>query len=221
MPFLAARLPVIAPDVGLSLRWTGRRARVTARYTYAYASLGPRIGYGQQHAAKLRVDVRPVDGARRRDLLVHGTLRFAHGAAPLAADPDVTVLPGMAPFVPTSGKLTSTTLAAGARVDVPILRGLAFTTGTDLIFAHGVVDPAPPGGGDHVGITALLTVGLAVTLSTDKRRTVTRDPAAEQEDDARRTPARRLDEGRRRDEERAPEDEPRRDDDERSFPADR
>ena len=203
MPFLAARLPVIAPDVGLSLRWTGRRARVTARYGYAYASLGPRIGYGQQHSARLRVDVRPVDGARRRDLLVHGTLRFAHGAAPLAADPDVTVIPGRAPLVPTTGTLTSTTLAAGARIDIPILRGLAFTTGTDLTYARGVIDPAPAGGADRAAVTALLTVGLAVTLSTDKRRTVARDPTAGPPEDVRLAPAETLHEERRKDD--APE----------------
>ena len=84
-----------------------------------------------------------------------------------------------------------------------------------------MVDPAPPGGADHVALTARLTVGLAVTVSTDKRRTVTHDPEAEQEDDARRTPAGRLDEGRRRDDERAPRRRrPDRDDDERSFHAD-
>jgi hypothetical protein len=203
MPFLAAGLPVIAPDLGLALRWVGRRARVTARYAYGYASLGPRIGFGQEHSASARLDVRPVDGAGRRDLVVHGTLRFAHGAAPLAADPDVTVIPGMAPLVPTSGKLTTTTLAAGARVDVPISRGFAFTTGTDLVFTHGVVDPAPPGGAGHAAVTALLTVGLAVTVSTDRRRTVTRDPAAVPEDAVRLAPAATIHEEHRRDE--APE----------------
>ena len=65
--------------------------------------LGPRIGYGQQHSATVRLDVRPADGARHRDLVAHGTLRFTHGAAPLASpiDPTSPSSPGMAPSLPT------------------------------------------------------------------------------------------------------------------------
>jgi hypothetical protein len=188
MPILGSRRAVIAPDAGLKLRWTGRRARVTARYTYAYTSLGPRIGYGQRHHATVRVDLRPGEGARYRDLALHGTLRFAHGRAPLAADPDLAP-PWERPARPASGTLTTTTLAAGARVDVPILRGLAFTTGSDLLFMRGAIDPAPAGGANRLGLTAIFTVGLAATLSTDRRRTVTRDPEAEQEEEGRRVPA--------------------------------
>ena len=174
MPILRSRHAVVAPDLALGLRWTGRRSRVTARYTYAYTSLGPRIGYGQQHGARLRVDVHPREGSRYRDLALRGTLRFAHGGAPLAADPDVKI-PGLPPARPATGTLTTTTLAAGVRVDVPILRGLAVTSGADLIFARGVIDPAPPDGSGKAQLTAMLTLGLAGTVSTDKRRTVTRD----------------------------------------------
>ena len=187
MPTLASRRAVVAPDAGLKLRWTGRRARVTARYTYGYTSLGPRIGYGQQHHALVRIDVRPAEGARYRDLALRGTVRFAHGLAPIAADPDLEP-PWERPAIPATGRLTTTTLAAGTHVDVPIFRGLAFTTGADLLFVRGVVDPAPPGGRDRVGLTAILTAGLAATVSTDRRRTVTRDPEAEQEEEGRRAP---------------------------------
>jgi hypothetical protein len=186
MPVLGSTRPIVRPDAGLSVRWTGRSARVTARYAYAYTSLGPRIGYGQQHSATLRVDVRPREGARHRDLMLHGTLRFAHGGAPLAADPE-PIIPGMPPPRPASGTLTTTTLAAATRVDVPLLRGLALTSGADLRLVRGVVDPAPPEGAGHTEVRLTLTIGLAVTLSTDKRRTVTRDPEAEQEEGARRT----------------------------------
>jgi hypothetical protein len=185
MPILGSSRAVVAPDAGLSLRWTGRRARVTARYAYAYTSLGPRIGYGQRHTAILRVDVQPWEGARHRDLALQGTLRFAHGGAPLAADPDV-IVPGMPPPRPASGSLTTTTLAAGTRVDVPILRGLAFTSGADLRLVRGVVDPAPPEGAGRTEVRLTLTFGLAATVSTDKRRTVTRDPDAGHEEGARR-----------------------------------
>ncbi len=135
MPLLGSQRAVIAPDAGLKLRWTGRRARITARYTYAYTSLGPRIGYGQQHRALVRLDVRPADGARYRDLVVRGTLRFAHGRAPLAADPDLEP-PWERPALPSTGTVTTTTLAAGTHAEVPLRRGLAFTSGADS-------DPGP------------------------------------------------------------------------------
>jgi hypothetical protein len=188
MPFLGSGRPVVAPDAGLSLRWKGRRSRLTARYAYAYTSLGPRIGYGQEHSAMVRLDTRPGEGASRRDLAVHGTLRFAHGAAPLAADPD-EILPGARPVLATAGTLTTSTLAAGTRVDVPLRRGLAFTSGVDLRYVYGVVEPAPPDGAVRADLTAIFTLGLAATLSTDKRRTVTPDPEAEQDEAARRVPA--------------------------------
>ncbi len=186
MPLLGAGGAVVAPDAGLKLRWTGRRARITARYTYAYTSLGPRIGYGQRHGALVRLDLRPAEGARNRDLTLRATVRFAHGLAPLAADPDLQP-PWERPRVPAAGTLTTTTLAAGTRVELPIVRGLALTTGADLLFVRGVLDPAPAGG-DRLGVTGILTVGLAGTVSTDPRRTVTRDLTAEHDEDERRAP---------------------------------
>ena len=190
MPLLGwqsrSRPAVIAPDAGLSLRWTGRRARVTARYAYTYTSLGPRIGYGQQHSATVRVDVRPREGARYRDLALRGTLRLAHGTAPLAGDEDTLVVPGMGPALPASGRLTTTTLAAGTRVDVPLLRGLALTAGVNLRAVRGT-DPRPAGGTGTGEIMGIFTLGLAMTVSTDRGRTVTHDPEAEQEETARRT----------------------------------
>jgi hypothetical protein len=183
MPMLDARAPVVAPDVGVKLRWIGRRARVTARYGYAYTSLGPRVGFGQQHHGLVRLDVQPKDGADARDLVVHGTLRFARGAAPLAADP-APIVPGEPHWMPAGGTLATTTLAAGARVDVPLpmFRGFAFTTGFDLTFARARVDPAPPTGEPHPVVTATLTIGLAATVSTDKHRTVARDPGGTPDD---------------------------------------
>src|SRR5262249_1176382 len=157
------------------------RARVDARASYAYTSLGPRLGFGQQASVRLKVDVRPADGAARRDLLVHGTLRFARGASPLGVDPPLT-LPGMPPPPPATGKLTTTTLSAGARVDVPVARGFAFTTGGDLGLAHGAIDPAPVYGGARVQIVATLTFGIAATVSTDKRRMFARDPEADRDE---------------------------------------
>jgi hypothetical protein len=174
MPVLASRRAVVAPSLGLGLRWTGRRSRVTVRYTYAYTSLGPRIGYGQRHAARARLDLRPWEGSRHRDVALRATLRFAHGSAPLAADPEIPI-PGEPRALPATGTLTTTTLAAGARLDFPVLRGLALTSGVDLALTRGAIDPAPPDGAGRAEVRAMLTFGIAGTVSTDKRRTVPRD----------------------------------------------
>jgi hypothetical protein len=186
MPLVHAGAPVVAPDAGLTLRWTGRRARLTARASYAYTSLGPRIGFGQEASARLNYDLRPRDGASYRDLLLHATLRFAHGAAPLAADPD-PVLPGTPP-PPANGILTTTTVAAALRAEIPLRPGLAFTAGNELAMVRGVVDPAPAWGQTSPELLATITLGLAFTVSTDKRRTVPPDPEAGQEEEARRLP---------------------------------
>jgi hypothetical protein len=74
------------------------------------------------------------------------------------------------------------------RAEVPILRGLAFTTGSELAFVRGVIDPAPVWGQASPELRATITIGLTGTISTDKRRTVPRDPEAEQEEEARRLP---------------------------------
>jgi hypothetical protein len=177
MPLLGGHGYVLSPDAGIKLRWTGRRSSLTARYRYAYTSLGPRIGFGNQHHAQLRLDLRPRDGARGRDLAVRTTLRFGHGVAPLAADPE-PALPGEPRWMPRNGTLTTTTIAAGSRVDIPMFRGLAVTVGADLTFAHGATEPAAPRGGTRTALTAMLSFGFAATVSTDKRRTVAPDPAA-------------------------------------------
>jgi hypothetical protein len=186
MPAVHADHPVVAPDAGLTLRWTGRSARVTARAAYAYTSLGPRIGFGQQLSATLKVDARPFEGARYRDLLVHGTLRFAHGGAPLGADPQ-PVVPGL-PVLPATGTLTATTLAARTQVEIPVARGLAFTTGGELAFARGAVDAGPTLSQVSSEVLATVSVGLAFTVSTDERRRVPKDPEADQEEEARKLP---------------------------------
>lgn len=186
MPALHSGHPVLSPDAGLQIRWTGKRGRVTARAAYGYTSLGPLVGHGQQATANLKIDLRPWDGARRRDLLLHGALRFSHGGAPLGADPQ-PLIPGL-PVLPASAVLTATTLAARTRVDIPIRRGLALTTGGELAFARGVIDAPPPAGQDSRELRVTFTLGLAATLSTDRRRTVPRDPEADAEEAARRTP---------------------------------
>jgi hypothetical protein len=184
MPGLGSSHVVVAPKATASLRWTGRRTTMTARYSYAYTSLGPRIGYGQQHTATIHVTTQPAEGARLHDLVVTGIGRFSHGAAPLAADPEA-LLPG-GPPLPPNGKLTTTTAAAALLLEYPLRRGIALTSRFDLVFVDGVVDPPSPSFSAGAQIQATLTLGIAFTLSTDKRRTVHRDPQDDAEEALRR-----------------------------------
>jgi hypothetical protein len=182
MPIAATRQPVIAPEAGLGLRWRGRRLDLTARYAWSYSSLGPRIGYGQQHTATLRVTAWPF--AHPRGIMLRGTVRAGHGAAPLGADP-APILPGMPP-PPLTGTLVATTLLGRAVLEIPVARGWAVTSGADLAFARGHLDPAPPGGEPRQALTGTLTLGLAGTVSTDPRRLYPRDPGSDEDDALRR-----------------------------------
>jgi hypothetical protein len=186
MPGLGSSQVVIAPKANASLRWTGRRTSVTARYAYAYTSLGPRIGYGDEHTATIHVITQPAEGARLRDLVVTGIGRFSHGGAPLAADPE-SLLPGEPP-PPPNAKLTTTTAAGALLVEYPIRRGLAFTSRFDLVFVHGVVDPPSTAWAGGAELEATLTFGISLTVSTDKRRTVRRDAQDEADQALRREP---------------------------------
>jgi hypothetical protein len=176
-PLLRAQGEVLAPEAGLSLTWVTPRTRVTGRYDYAYTSLGPRIGYGKRHTGRVQITARPADGARLRDLMVTGIVRVTHGAAPLVDD-----APGAGAAM---GALTTLTIATGAKVEYPLVRGLVVTGGFDFQVVRGTVDDATAGTG-LPQITAIFTFGIAGTLSTDKNRTVSRNPDAT-EDVARRS----------------------------------
>jgi hypothetical protein len=182
MPIAATRALVVAPEAGIGLRWKSRRAQLTARYAWSYSSLGPRIGYGQQHTATLRLTAWPF--ARPRGTVLRATVRAGHGAAPIGADPP-PILAGLPP-PPITGQLITTTLAGRAVMEIPITRGWAFTSGLDLLFARGHLDPAPPGGEPRQQITGMLTIGVAATVSTDPRRRFPRDPGSDEDDELRR-----------------------------------
>ena len=165
-----------APEAHVGLSWVGRWARATGSYTLAFASLGPRLAYGQQHALLAELSLRPVSGAAWRDLLVHATARFTHGAAEVA----VPAAPGSG--APAGrGWMTTTTAAAGALVEVPLLRGVSLRGGVDLQLARGALDPAPIGGSPGLQLQAVALIGIAGTLSTDPARTVRKDPLEEEQ----------------------------------------
>jgi hypothetical protein len=178
-PMLHSTAPVFAPEAHLSMSHFAQRSRITATYSYAYTSLGPRIGFGSQHNGTLEMSLRPVRGAKYRDFMLHGIGRAAFGSAPVAANPE------LGPGPPPEGTLSTTTAAAGARVEYPLRRGLVMLGGFDLQFTHGVFDPEPAAGSPAPRLVMIATLGIAGTFSTDPNRTVLRDPDDE-EDDARR-----------------------------------
>jgi hypothetical protein len=171
----AARIDA-APDARLGLAWTGRATRASASYSFGFASLGPRVAYGQQHALGAELALRPVGGAAWRELLVHATARFAHGGAAVAIPAPI----GSA-TPPGRGWLTTTSAALGVLVEAPIARGLSFRTGLDLQLARGTIDPAPSGGSPGMALQAIALIGIAGTLSTDPARAVRKDPLEEEQ----------------------------------------
>ena len=164
------------PEARVGVAWVGRASRASASYSFGFASLGPRVAYGQQHSVAAELALRPVSGAAWRDLLVHATARFAHGAAAVA-------IPAAVGSGQPAGRgwVTTTSVAAGALVEVPLMRGLAFRGGLDLQLAHGAIDPAPTGGAPGVRLQTVVLFGIAGTLSTDPARTVLKDPLEEEQ----------------------------------------
>jgi hypothetical protein len=164
-----------APEARVGLTWVGRAMRAGASYSLGFASLGPRVAYGQQHTLAGELALRPIGGAKWRDLLVHATARFAHGAAAVG-------IPARAGSgeAPGRGWVTTTSVAAGALVEVPLARGVALRGGIDLQLASGAIDPAPPGGAGGVQLQTVVLFGIAGTLSTDPARTVRKDPLEEE-----------------------------------------
>ena len=123
-----------------------------------------------------RVLVRPLQGQRYRDVLIEGITRVSHGAAPLGEE--ALEADASAPPVSVSSVLTTTAVATGLKLEIPYTRGLALTTRLDLEYVHGNVDHGP----SATHLMGLVTVGVTAIVSTDKRRTVRRDPEAEAEE---------------------------------------
>ena len=172
-----------APEARVGLAWVGRSARASASYSLGFASLGPRIAYGQQHALAAELALRPVPGAAWRDLLMHITVQLAHGVAEVG-------IPGPVGSVAPSrrGWVTTTSAAAGALVEVPLGRGVSLRGGLDVQLARGTVDPAPVGASSGMQLQTVALIGISGTLSTDPARTVRKDPLEEELERGRAAP---------------------------------
>jgi hypothetical protein len=182
-PILHTSGAVFAPEVRLSLRYFGPRYRMHAAYDFEYASLGPRIGFGSQHQGLFEISFRPVRGSRYRDLQITGLGRAGFGSAQVALRPSRSPNP-MSPSAAT-GTLNTATVAAGGRIDYPIRRGLSALGALDLQFVRGWFGP-PSGVPSSAHLQTVVTLGIAGVLSTDRERTVLRDPGVEEEEDRRR-----------------------------------
>ncbi|MGK3963326.1 hypothetical protein WMF38_03965 [Sorangium sp. So ce118] len=183
-PVLSSRDAVIAPAARAGLTYVAERYRLTAEYSYAYTSLGPRIGFGHEHEASLEASFRPVRGGATRDLVVIGVARFSSGSAPVAANPPLHLAPG-APAPSREGSLSTITALAGAEIAYPLARGVALRGGVDLEYVRATLDPAPRAGEIGGSLRSIVSAGISGTLSTDRHRTLRRDPDGAWDDERR------------------------------------
>lgn len=183
-PILASRDLVVSPTARAGLTYVGERYRLTAGYRYAYTSLGPRIGFGHEHEASLEVGFRPVRGGEFRDFVVTGVARLSAGSTPVAANPPLHLDPA-APAPSAKGELSTYTAVAGAEIEYPLARGIALRGGFDLEYVHAALDPAPSTGAAGGSLRSIFMAGISGTLSTDRHRTLRRDPDSAWDDERR------------------------------------
>ncbi len=198
--FLKEATEVLAPEVRFDTRVSRRGYGFVGTYGYSYSSLGPRIGFGAQHAAALEMWSRPREGRDFRSVIARGILRFRHGEAPLAATPRLGVPRGTP--VPV-GSIVTTAVAAGGTLGMPLATGLLLTGGVDFELITTRLDPDPTSASAPMFRT-MVTIALSAIGSTDPARRVPRDPdlrdqdaraAVLEEEEARRRGARAGQEG--------------------------
>ncbi|MRG90771.1 hypothetical protein [Polyangium spumosum] len=170
--------PVIAPDARIDARYAGRNYGFLGMYSFSYSSLGPRIGFGAQHAAGLEMWSRPRPGRDFRSVIARGILRFRHGETPLAMQPRLG-MPAGTP-IPT-GKFVTTAVAAGGSLGMPLATGILFTGGIDIELISTRLDPDPTGASAPMFRT-MVTVAVSAIGSTDPLRRVPRDPDLQDQD---------------------------------------
>jgi hypothetical protein len=176
---------VVSPALRAGFLYRDREWRGSLTYSFDYASLGPRIGYGTVNAGVLELALRPMEGARSRGFVVRLIGRGSYGIAPVLAVAPVPA-PGAAPGPPSpassaTGALRTLTLALGGHVDLPIARGLLAQGGVDVELMRATADPPtdlpmPP------TLQVIASIGLAAVASTNPLRRLPLDPADEPPD---------------------------------------
>lgn len=169
---------VVAPDARIDARYSGRNYGFTGTYSFAYTSLGPRIGFGAQHAAGIELWSRPREGREFRSVIARGILRFRHGEAPLAMQPRLGMPAGTS--LP-EGSFVTTAVAAGGSLGMPLAKGILLTGGVDLEVISTRLEPDPMGASAPMFRT-MVTVAVSAIGSTDPVRRVPRDPDLQDQD---------------------------------------
>lgn len=158
----AARGPsgdALAPEARAEARLLGRRYRATLSYGHTYGSLGPRIGFGREHAASLDLWGRPREGAAGRETLGHVIVRFRRGTAPIGG-----------------GALTTTGVAAGASMVWPMRLGWLVGAGVDVERVTAEITPVVANHEPAPAFRAMLTISVTAIGSTDPARRLPRNP---------------------------------------------
>ncbi|AKT40470.1 hypothetical protein [Chondromyces crocatus] len=176
-PIVGSDDTVVAPAARAGITFAGDRYDFMVDYAYTYTSLGSRIGFGQQHNALAQISFLPLRGGKYRDVVMTGVARFAVGNLPVALNPPLVVDPERPP-PNIEGKLMTITAAAGARIDYPLLLGVQMYGAFDLEFLRASFDP-PTVYGQNSGLRTIWTIGIAGTISTDRRQMVPPEPASE------------------------------------------
>jgi hypothetical protein len=186
-PVLASQALVVAPEARAQAVYFSRSSRATLSYEYGYTSLGPRIGYGQRHAALVELGLLPSSRRRWRGLELRWLTSFSYGSAPVAAS--LLSLPtGAAPST-QQGTVTSLTTVAGVRLDVPLVHGVVLTSGYDLQLSRASFDPPSPTAGTSSQLASIVTLGVAAVLSTNPETMVHRGTVITSQEEAESTAA--------------------------------
>ena len=180
---------VVSPEVALEIAHVRRRTRYLAGYDFTYTSLGPRIGFGQAHQARVEMTTFPLPGAAFRDFALTGVARFQYGYSPIKANPPLVLDTGAAP-PPLEGTISTVTGVAGIQVEYPVTAGLALLGGFDLEYVRADFDPVPPTGEPEASLRTIAMLGIAGVISSDPKEMYRKDPQDEEDS---RPPANRRD----------------------------
>lgn len=175
---------IVYPDARFEIRSVGRRVGGTAAFSFAYQSLGPRIGFGTDYSGLIDAWIRPFRGGQRRDVLAHAVMRARWARALLPA--------GDSSSQTNMGRLTTTALACGFSLTGPMRLGWSVNAGVDVEFVTTHIDPAPSRGDPPESFRALFTVALLASASPDRGRLLPRDPLVPLYDDRLAAPFRAV-----------------------------
>lgn len=175
-PIFGSDAAVVAPEARASATYLSSSSSVNVSYSYAYTSLGPRIGFGQQHMGVVEFAILPVSGGPWRDLEVRWATSVSYGSAPV----EIALLSMPTSGLPPTqeGKLTTFSTATGVHIALPLVRGFEVTSGYELQVSRGTFSP-PTGQDAGMQLGSVLSVGLLAVTSTDPQQMLRRSVVGE------------------------------------------